>query len=249
ESDSDEEEEEERKVAMLTKTWTSEARDTYYTSVRVTGGRGGRRSRRGRETDVYRCGDCVMMETDSGMYPAEILHIFKDRHGDDWVEVRWLYTKEEIQDTVPKSRWPEMEEAELLETNDVIANHPGSIAHPVRVYSEGDYLRKERADYELDEQRDFFCRKFYDTRLRRFMPEVQQAPAQRLLRGRRFSTRSSKPDEADSSSSEGESCSDYESDEAAHGNGAQGGVSNGDDAEGNGGGGVSDARDQRHPKR
>lgn len=37
-------------------------------------------------------------------YPAEILHIFKDRHGDDWVEVRWLYTKEEIQDTVPKSR-------------------------------------------------------------------------------------------------------------------------------------------------
>lgn len=38
-------------------------------------------------------------------YPAEILYIFKDRHGDEWVEVRWLYTKDEIEDTVPKSRW------------------------------------------------------------------------------------------------------------------------------------------------
>lgn len=37
-------------------------------------------------------------------YPAEIVYIFKDRYGDEWVEVRWLYTKDEIEETVPKSR-------------------------------------------------------------------------------------------------------------------------------------------------
>lgn len=37
-------------------------------------------------------------------YPAEIVYIFKDRYGDEWVEVRWLYTKDEIEETVPRSR-------------------------------------------------------------------------------------------------------------------------------------------------
>ncbi|CAM9288833.1 unnamed protein product [Ectocarpus sp. 6 AP-2014] len=179
----------ERKVSMLRKTWTNEAWDTYYTEVRVGDSGGG-----GSET--YRCGDCAVLETDSGKYPAEIVHIFKDRHGEEWVEVRWLYTKEEIEETVPKRWWPDMDDAELLETNDVIANHPASICYPVRVHSHEHYMQKEKAgeiDVDTAEPRDFFCRKFYDVRLKRFMPEAEQRTAQRLLRGRRWSERSSKP--------------------------------------------------------
>lgn len=37
-------------------------------------------------------------------YPAEILYIFKDKFGGKWVETRWLYTKEEVVDCVPRSR-------------------------------------------------------------------------------------------------------------------------------------------------
>ncbi|CAB1099427.1 unnamed protein product [Ectocarpus sp. CCAP 1310/34] len=161
--DSDEDGHGERKVSMLRKTWTNEAWETYYTEVRVGGSGGG-----GSET--YRCGDCAMLETDSGKYPAEIVHIFKDRHGDEWVEVRWLYTKAEIEETVPKRWWPDMKDAELLETNDVIANHPGSICYPVRVHSHEHYMEKEKAgeiDVDTTEPRDFFCRKFYDVRLKR----------------------------------------------------------------------------------
>lgn len=35
---------------------------------------------------------------------AEILYIFKDKFGQAWVENRWLYNKDEVLDTVPKSR-------------------------------------------------------------------------------------------------------------------------------------------------
>lgn len=49
----------ERKVSMLRKIWTNEAWDTYYTEVRVGDSGGG-----GSET--YRCGDCAVLETDSG---------------------------------------------------------------------------------------------------------------------------------------------------------------------------------------
>ncbi|CAN0162790.1 unnamed protein product [Pylaiella littoralis] len=184
-----------REVRMLRKTWKNEASETFYSAVGVgeTGGGGG--------SETYSCGDCVMMETTSGMYPAEIVYIFKDRHGDEWVEVRWLYTKDEIEDTVPKSRCPDIEDAELLETNDIIANNPGAIAYPITVHSKEEYLRKQGGGGEVDDKQDFFCCRFYDVRLMRFMPEEAQRPAQRLLRGRRFSQRSPKPDESDSGSS------------------------------------------------
>lgn len=50
-----------REVRMLRKTWKNEASETFYSAVRVgeTGGGGG--------SETYSCGDCVMMETTSGV--------------------------------------------------------------------------------------------------------------------------------------------------------------------------------------
>lgn len=59
--DSDEGGRGERKVSMLRKTWTNEAWDTYYTEVRVADGGGD-----GGGSETYRCGDCAVLETDSG---------------------------------------------------------------------------------------------------------------------------------------------------------------------------------------
>eukprot|EP00903_Cladosiphon_okamuranus_P021157 g19433.t1 len=256
----DDDSEEEREISMLRKTWTSEASDTYYSAVRV-GGRG----RKGGGGDTYYCGDCVVMETTLGKYPAEIVYIFKDRYGDEWVEVRWLYTKDEIEETVPKSRCPDIDEAELLETNDIIANHPGAIAYPVTVHSEEDYRKMEKAaggEDELNDGRHFFCRAFYDVRLKRFMPERAQRPAQRLLRGRRFSERPSKPDESDSSSSSSISggSSDNDSDDDVgvddgRKRAARGGDNNnensadGDEADDGGDGAAGFRGQKRHPKK
>eukprot|EP00752_Nemacystus_decipiens_P015924 g14231.t1 len=243
----------EREIAMLRKTWTSEASDTYYSAVRI-GAKGGRKGAAG--GDTYYCGDCVMMETTSGKYPAEILYIFKDRYGDEWVEVRWLYTKDEIEETVPKSRCPDIDDAELLETNDVIANHPGAIAYPVTVHSEEDYRQMEKAavEEELDDGRHFFCRASYDVRLKRFMPERGQRPAQRLLRGRRFSERPPRPDESDTSSSSSGSGSDGDEDEEEEED-----VDEDEDGRGGGGGSAAtgdngddpafDSRRKRHSKK
>lgn len=33
---------------------------------------------------------------------SEILYIFKDVHGTAWLQNRWLYSKEEVQDALPK---------------------------------------------------------------------------------------------------------------------------------------------------
>eukprot|EP00904_Undaria_pinnatifida_P005474 jgi/Undpi1/2056/HiC_scaffold_12.g05442.m1 len=167
-------------VTMLRKLWTNAAEEVYYSKLRVG-------------DESYSCGDCVMMGIDvGGEDPAEILYIFKDKFGGQWVETRWLYTKEEIQERVPKSKLPSIEDVELFETNHVAANPATAIERKVAVLSEEDFRLKIKAG-NLDEHRDFFCRSAFDTRLKRFYSVGDQRPALRLRRGRRFSDHSEAP--------------------------------------------------------
>lgn len=43
-------------------------------------------------------------KTETCRFLAEVLYVFGDAHRQAWVENRWLYNKEEVQDIVPKNR-------------------------------------------------------------------------------------------------------------------------------------------------